>query len=552
MKVFGQLEKAQLENTTADAASQPKGMITYRSDLNVAKVSDGATFKEIADTDTAQTLSNKTLATPVISAFATVGNLPVVGNPGTLAYVTDVASMFYDNGSSWEIVSSLAGPQLLKLTASSGNFVVPSGVTKLNVYTNFIRLNVVSAGKGGSHSTGITTNGITYAWGLNTSGQIGDNSVVPKSSPVAVTGARSFTAISNGGAFTVALDSDGNAWSWGANNLGQLGDNTLTAKSTPIAVVSSVFYKQISSGEAHTLALAKNDELWAWGSGGNGRLGNGSTTAEQTPASVVGGHSFVAVSAGAAHSLALKANGEVWAFGNNSDGQLGTNNTTAYSSPVPVVGGHSFVAVSAGYDFSLALKANGEVWSWGYGLHGRLGDGTIVSKSSPVPVVGGHSFIAISGGYAHSLALKTNGEVWSWGLNANGQLGDNSVTPKSSPVAVSSIYPFKSISAGGSAGGSFSLASTYSGRIASWGINANGQLGNNSTTARSEPVLVANSSLYFPVLGYSSFRLALNVTPGQSIPYVISSPAGPSGQFSYFGDMLIPENITEILVEYTF
>lgn len=58
-KIYGQLEKAQLENTTSDATNDPKGMMKYRTDQNVAKVSDGSTYKEIADTSTSQTLANK-------------------------------------------------------------------------------------------------------------------------------------------------------------------------------------------------------------------------------------------------------------------------------------------------------------------------------------------------------------------------------------------------------------------------------------------------------------------------------------------------------------
>lgn len=78
MKVFSQLEKAQLENTTSDTASLPKGMATYRTDLNVAKISDGATMKEIVDTSTSQILSLKEIVTPIIPEVATPAN-PAAG-----------------------------------------------------------------------------------------------------------------------------------------------------------------------------------------------------------------------------------------------------------------------------------------------------------------------------------------------------------------------------------------------------------------------------------------------------------------------------------------
>ena len=67
MKVFGQLEKAQAENTTSDTGSLPKGMITYRTDLNLMKVSDGTSMLALVDDVSAQTLTNKTLTSPVLT-----------------------------------------------------------------------------------------------------------------------------------------------------------------------------------------------------------------------------------------------------------------------------------------------------------------------------------------------------------------------------------------------------------------------------------------------------------------------------------------------------
>ena len=70
MKVFSQLEKAQLENTTSDTGSLPKGMITYRTDLNIAKISNGTAMLALIDESSAQTLSNKTYASPSITGFS--------------------------------------------------------------------------------------------------------------------------------------------------------------------------------------------------------------------------------------------------------------------------------------------------------------------------------------------------------------------------------------------------------------------------------------------------------------------------------------------------
>lgn len=87
MKVYGQLEKAQLENVTSDTASLPAGMVQYRTDTKVAKVSDGSTMKEIVDTSSTQTLAGKTLTTPSISAPAITSEatLTQIATPSTPA-----------------------------------------------------------------------------------------------------------------------------------------------------------------------------------------------------------------------------------------------------------------------------------------------------------------------------------------------------------------------------------------------------------------------------------------------------------------------------------
>jgi len=82
-KIYGQLEKAQLENTTSDTASHPKGMITYRTDLNQAKVSNGTTYKLLIDEDSTQTLSNKTYANPLITGAITSAQTTTPANPAS-------------------------------------------------------------------------------------------------------------------------------------------------------------------------------------------------------------------------------------------------------------------------------------------------------------------------------------------------------------------------------------------------------------------------------------------------------------------------------------
>lgn len=81
MKVYGQLEKAQAENVTSDTASLPEGMLQYRTDTNVLKVSDGSTMKELVDLTTSQTLSGKTHTTPIIDDSAVLEEISTPAAP---------------------------------------------------------------------------------------------------------------------------------------------------------------------------------------------------------------------------------------------------------------------------------------------------------------------------------------------------------------------------------------------------------------------------------------------------------------------------------------
>jgi hypothetical protein len=81
MKVYGQIEKAQLENTTSDTASHPAGMITYRTDTDIPKVSNGTAYKEIIVEDIAQALSNKIFNSPEINGATLYDEVATPSNP---------------------------------------------------------------------------------------------------------------------------------------------------------------------------------------------------------------------------------------------------------------------------------------------------------------------------------------------------------------------------------------------------------------------------------------------------------------------------------------
>ncbi len=240
----------------------------------------------------------------------------------------------------------------------------------------------------------------------------------------------------------------------------------------------------------------------AWGFNSFGQLGFADDS-NFKPDEVVNlgpGSNVTQVAGGNNHSLALTSDGTVWAWGLNNVGQVGdgspANNRLV---PVQVSGlgsGSGIVAIAAGGAFSMALKSDGTVLTWGQNLNGQLGDGTTTSRSIPGAVSGlgsGSGVIAIAAGAASAYALKSDGTVLSWGNNANGQLGDGSTTQRVTPVPVTGLGSGSGVIAvASSAVASHALALKSDGSVVSWGMNVTGQLGTGNTIQQTSPAAVGS------------------------------------------------------------
>jgi alpha-tubulin suppressor-like RCC1 family protein len=101
------------------------------------------------------------------------------------------------------------------------------------------------------------------------------------------------------------------------------------------------------------------------------------------------------------------------------------------------------------------------------------------------------SISASLAGY-HTCAVTAVGGVDCWGNNAQGQLGNNSTTLSSTPVQVEGPggSGFLTGAVAASAGYQHSCALTAPGAVYCWGANGQGQLGTSSTTASYVPVQV--------------------------------------------------------------
>jgi alpha-tubulin suppressor-like RCC1 family protein len=239
-------------------------------------------------------------------------------------------------------------------------FSIQSATSPRAVVGGFTDWCQVSAG--GNHTAAVRTNGTLWAWGNACHGKLGDGQVVSnRTSPVSVVGGfTDWCQVSAGAYHTAALRTNGTLWAWGLNDSGQLGDNTIINKSSPVSVVGGFTnWCQVSAGDRHTAALRTIGTLWTWGSGSGGRLGDGTGIGRSSPVNVIGGFTdWCQINAGVHHTAAVRQNGTLWTWGCNGAGQLGDNTIINKSSPISVIGGFTdWCQVSAGQDHTVALRA---------------------------------------------------------------------------------------------------------------------------------------------------------------------------------------------------
>jgi alpha-tubulin suppressor-like RCC1 family protein len=83
----------------------------------------------------------------------------------------------------------------------------------------------------------ITSDGYLWTWGRNGEGQLGiDSSVLHSALPVAISDEWTVREVSCGQGHCLAIDTLGSAWAWGLGTSGQIGDGTSQTHTVPVQV----------------------------------------------------------------------------------------------------------------------------------------------------------------------------------------------------------------------------------------------------------------------------------------------------------------------------
>ena len=141
------------------------------------------------------------------------------------------------------------------------------------------------------HSMALKSDGTVWAWGENSSGQLGNGSTAGSRVPLQIPGLSGIAAISGGSQHGLALNAAGAIlWAWGDNSSGQIGDGTtnsrLSPKMVPLTLPGGVTITAISASGSSTLILLSDKTVMTWGDNTFGQLGTGTFGFNPVPATV--------------------------------------------------------------------------------------------------------------------------------------------------------------------------------------------------------------------------------------------------------------------------
>jgi alpha-tubulin suppressor-like RCC1 family protein len=292
-----------------------------------------------------------------------------------------------------------------------------------------------SLSAGAYHTCGLTQDGTAYCWGVNLRGQLGNPAApTPTESPMAVAGGLRFRALDAGGEHTCGIAVDGVTYCWGDNRKGQLGDGAAADHGSPERVAGTLRFASVTAGLEYSCALTEAGATYCWGANIGGAPGEPLT--RTIPTRVAEGVAFTSLTAGFGHICGITAAGAAFCWGSNFDGRLGDGTEQHRATPVPVSGGLTFQSIGPGCAATCGVTTVGAVYCWGRNLSGELGDGRRTNRPVPGPIVGSPGIRTASVGCAFACGLTGGGGACCWGSNSVGELGNGTTNESAVPVRI--------------------------------------------------------------------------------------------------------------------
>jgi alpha-tubulin suppressor-like RCC1 family protein len=354
----------------------------------------------------------------------------------------------------------------------------------------------VRVAAGFEHGLGISRSGKLWAWGANDLAQTGGPVAGAEncgincfSRPVAVVGATgTWVDVAAGVYQSAAIDAGGALWMWGT--IPQSGATPARPWNGPVTVDASTDWVQVAVGQHHALGRKADGTIWAWGINNAGQLGTGvpvGNALQLTPTQIGTDTDWAFVAAGQSSSFAIKTDGTLWAWGLDNVGALGIGGAVVVELPTQVGTDSDWLTVSTWLRHTAAVKTDGSLWAWGVNDYGEVGVGMPgMTYKTPQRVGVDTDWDAVAVGQESTTARKRDGRLYTWGRSpwiGQGNSGDLWVPTQ---LGAETLWDVTLESGAG-----FTVAPRWDGRVAGWGANQHGQLGDGTLMQRFAPTLLA-------------------------------------------------------------
>jgi len=244
---------------------------------------------------------------------------------------------------------------------------------------------VLQVAAGQFHTLCVTEDGSVFAFGDNGGGQLGVGDRVNRLVPTLLTGDlanKSVMQVAAGSSHTMCITADGLVFACGHNSDGQLGVGDTERRLVPTLITGQLQGKtavHAAAGSSYTLCITADGSLFGWGANYDGQLGVGDTEERQVPTLVTAlqGKQVAHVAAGSNHTICTTSDGSVFTWGCRYAGMLGLGDDQSDKLVPTLVRGEllnkAAVQVAAGTDHSVCVAEDGSVYSWGSNELGQLG-----------------------------------------------------------------------------------------------------------------------------------------------------------------------------------
>ncbi|RDX93307.1 E3 ubiquitin-protein ligase HERC2, partial [Mucuna pruriens] len=296
---------------------------------------------------------------------------------------------------------------------------------------------------GPGHSIAVTSKGVVYSFGYNSSGQLGNGTTEVEWQPRPISALQGIRIVqaSVGTGRTMLISDSGQVYAFGRDAFGEaeIGVQGTKMVTTPQLVESlkNVFVVQAAIGNFFTAVLSREGRVYTFCWGSDDKLCHHTDPNDVEPRPLLGALEHIPVvqiAAGFCYLLCLACQPSgmsVYSVGCGLGGKLGHGSRTNEKYPRLI---EQFAllnlqpkVVAAGAWHAAAVGQDGRVCTWGWGHYGCLGHGNEECESVPkvVEELRNVKAVHVATGDYTTFVVSDNGDVYSFGCGESASLGQN-------------------------------------------------------------------------------------------------------------------------------